>query len=292
MKGGEILLDNLTITILAENSVPHKSRLLGQHGVSFWLEARSGTDIRRILVDVGQHPDALLFNARELDIDLGKTDAIVLTHCHHDHTEGLARILKAISKSDLPVVVHPDLFRPNFLTKPFFQHLGIRQGDEPKDIHAAGGKLIPVRGPLQLMPGLATTGEIPRITDFEETPTARCTIDDDGQIVPDMMKDELALTARIKDKGTVIVTGCSHAGIINILKHAVKEGDKVLGIVGGLHLVDASKERIEKTVSAMEKFVPMLVASGHCTGSRAQAVLHERFGERFSAMGPGTVFRF
>lgn len=286
------MLDKLTVTVLAENNVPHKSPLLGQHGVSFWLEATNGTDEKRILVDVGQHPDALFFNAGILQVPLAKTDAIVLTHCHYDHTQGLSRVLKAIGKQDLPVIMHPSLFRPNFVTAPFFQHLGIRSGDEPDEIRAAGGKLVPARDPLQLMPGLSTTGEIPRITDFEKEATARRTINDAGQVVPDFMLDDIGLAARIKGKGTVIVTGCSHAGIINILKHSVIQGEKVLGIIGGLHLVEASEERIEKTVSAMEEFAPMLVAAGHCTGSRAQATLHAKLGERFNTMGPGTVFRF
>ena len=105
------MLDKLRITVLAENSVPHKSRLLGQHGVSFWLEAKRGTGERRFLVDVGQHPDALLSNAAELGIPLGKTDAVVLTHCHYDHTGALVPILRAIGQEDLPVIAHPGLFR-------------------------------------------------------------------------------------------------------------------------------------------------------------------------------------
>jgi len=287
-----MLLDRLTITVLAENSVPHKSPLLGQHGVSFWLEAERGETVRRILVDVGQNPEALLFNVEKLGIPLGKTDAIVMTHCHYDHTQGLAQILQAIAKRDIPIIAHPEFFRLNFITDPFFQHRGVGQSDKAENLEAAGAKLVLVADPLQLMPGLSTTGEIPRVTDFEKEGLVRFTTDKKGKIVPDLMRDDLSLVAKVKNKGVIIVTGCSHAGIINILKHSVKPGEKLLGIIGGLHLVDAKNERIEKTISAMNDFSPMLVAAGHCTGTKAQMAILSSFGERATTMGPGTKFQF
>ena len=286
------MLDSLKVTVLAEDSVPYESPLLGQHGVSFWLEATAANERRRILVDVGQNPDALLYNIGRLNVPLAQTDAVVLTHCHYDHTQGLAQILRAIGKRDVPVIAHPSLFRPNFITAPFFRHVGVMQGDEPADVHAAGGCLFPVVGPLQLMPGLTTTGEVPRLTDFEEVGIALSTIDANGRVVPDTMPDDIAIEARVKGCGTVIVTGCSHAGIVNILKHSVRPGERIAGIIGGLHLVEASEERIAKTVAAMSEFSPSLVAAGHCTGFRAQAAIYAAFGDRFATMGSGTVFSF
>ena len=177
------MLDNLTVTILAEDSVPYESPLLGQHGVSYWLEATRNGTTRNILVDVGQNPDALLSNIEKLGIPIGQTDAIVLTHCHYDHTQGLARILQAIGRKDLPVIAHPALFRLNFVTEPFFQHVGVMQGDKPEDLRTAGAELVLVSGPLQLMPGLSTTGEVPRVTDFEEVGIALSTLDENGGVI-------------------------------------------------------------------------------------------------------------
>ncbi len=287
-----MVLDKLTVTVLAEDSVPYESPLLGQHGVSFWLEAEKDQVVKRILVDVGQNPDALLYNADKLAVPLTRTDAIVLTHCHYDHTQGLARILKAIGKRDLPVIAHPALFRLNFITAPFFQHVGVMQADGPEEIQAFGGKLVPATAPLQLMPGLSTTGEVPRVTDFEEVGIALFTLDSNGKVVPDLMPDDLSLVARVQGKGALVITGCSHAGIINILKHSVAPGERVEGIIGGLHLVEASEERIGKTVAALAGYSPRLVAAGHCTGFRAQAALYSEFRTNFKTMGSGTVFRF
>ncbi len=286
------MLDALKITVLAEDSVPYESPLLGQHGVSFWLEAEANGDLKRVLVDVGQNPDALLYNIERLKIPLGETDAVVLTHCHYDHTQGLSKILKAMERRDVPVIAHPALFRPNFITAPFFRHVGVMQGDEPLDIQAAGGSLFLFSERLQLMPGLATTGEVPRTTDFEEVGIALSTVDEKGRVVPDQMPDDIALVARVKEKGAVVVTGCSHAGIINILKHSIEPGERLDAVIGGLHLVEASKDRIQKTVSALKEFAPSLVAAGHCTGFRAQAALYSEFGEKFATMGVGTVFAF
>ena len=286
------MLDRLTVTVLAEDSVPYESPLLGQHGVSYWLEAEREGVTRHILVDVGQNPDALLHNIEKLGVPLGCTDAVVLTHCHYDHTQGLARILEATGRADLPVIAHRALFRLNFVTVPFFQHVGVMQKDMPENLEAAGGRLVSVTGPLQLMPGLCTTGEVPRVTDFEEVGIALSTLDGQGRVVPDLMPDDLSLAARVRNKGVVVVTGCSHSGIVNILKHVLEPGERVEAVIGGLHLVEAPEGRIEKTVSALEGFSPSLVAAGHCTGFRAQASLYARFGKRFSTMGSGTVFHF
>ena len=286
------MLDSLKVTVLVEDSAPYESPLLGQHGLSLLLEAEREGDVRRILVDVGQSPDTLLHNVGRLGRSLGEIDAVVLTHCHYDHTQGLARVLKATGKTEIPVIAHPSLFRPNFITAPFLRHVGVMQGDEPENVHSAGGRLFPVVGPFQLMPGLVTTGEVPRVTDFEEVGIPLSTLDATGRVVQDSMTDDLAVIARVKDRGAVVVTGCSHAGIVNILKHAVRPGERVAGIIGGLHLVEASKERIAKTVAALSEFSPSFVAAGHCTGFRAQAAIYAAFGDRFATMGSGTVFSF
>jgi 7,8-dihydropterin-6-yl-methyl-4-(beta-D-ribofuranosyl)aminobenzene 5'-phosphate synthase len=286
------LLDKLTVTVLAEDSVPYESPLLGQHGVSFWLEAERNGITKRVLVDVGQNPEALLFNVGKLGIPLREADAVVLTHCHYDHTQGLTRILEAIGRKNVPVIAHPALFRLNFVTDPFFQHVGVMQGDRAEDLRAAGAELVLVSGPLQLMPGLSTTGEVPRVTDFEEVGIALSTLDENGRVVPDSMPDDLSLAARIEGKGLALVTGCSHAGIINILRHVLTPGEKLEAVIGGLHLVEAPDERIEKTVEALAGYSPSLVAAGHCTGFRAQAALYRVLGKRFTPLGSGAVFRF
>jgi 7,8-dihydropterin-6-yl-methyl-4-(beta-D-ribofuranosyl)aminobenzene 5'-phosphate synthase len=286
------MLDRLTVTVLAEDHVPYESPLLGQHGLSLWLEAERKGKTGRFLVDLGQNPEALLHNAELLRIPLNETDGVILTHCHYDHTRGLARILRAIGRKDLPVIAHPTIFRLNFAAEPTIRHFGVALEDGPEEIRDAGGLFFPTRDPLTLMDGLTTTGEVPRVTDFEVT-EGLWTLDGEGRVRPDRMEDDLSLVAELP-KGLVILTGCAHAGIVNILRRARDlAGEAPLaGILGGLHLVEAKEERIRLTVEALRAFSPDLAAAGHCTGFRAQSALSAALGERFVPLGAGKVFSF
>jgi 7,8-dihydropterin-6-yl-methyl-4-(beta-D-ribofuranosyl)aminobenzene 5'-phosphate synthase len=283
-------LSSLKITVCAEDSVAYESPYLGQHGVSFLLTAQGDGIERNVLVDVAQNPDALLENMKKLGIAASCIDAIVLTHCHYDHTQGLGRILKEIGKKDFPVIAHPDIFRLNFITDPYLRHVGVMEGDRREDIEAAGGLLFLTTDPLELMPGLITTGEVARVTDFEEVGIAIYTIAA-SKVQGDLMVDDISLVAQVKGKGLVIITGCSHAGIVNIVQQAVAitETEKVHGIMGGFHLIDASVDRIQKTAQALKDLNPDWVYAGHCTGFRAQVELFQILKDRFSPLHTGII---
>ncbi|QVL35695.1 MBL fold metallo-hydrolase [Aminirod propionatiphilus] len=286
------MLRKLTVTVLAEDSVPYESPLLGQHGISLWIEAEREGSTRRLLVDVGQNSDALLHNVRELAIPLEKTDAVVITHCHYDHTKGLSRIVEAIGKGDLPVVAHPSLFRPHFVVEPFLQHVGVPFEDGAERLRAAGARLILAADPLPIMAGLTTSGEVPRRTDFESPGIDLYTVDEAGRLLSDPVADDLALFASVEGRGLVVVTGCSHAGIVNIVHRGLNltGEEKVAALFGGFHLVESDDERIARTVSALRALSPDLVAAGHCTGFRAQAALYGAFGDAFTPLGAGRRF--
>ena len=286
-------LDRMSLTILAEDSVLYESPYWGQHGVSFLIEAYHNNVRKNVLVDVGQNHEALLHNMQLLGINPEIIDSIVITHCHYDHTLGIVDMLKAIGKKDLPVIAHPDLFRLNFIDKPYLRHVGVMQVDSPEKIKANGGTLFLTDRPLQIMPGLTTTGEVKRQTDFEEVGIALKTIIDD-KIVVDDMKDDISLIASLKDKEIVIVTGCSHAGIVNIVKQSIEIAgmEKIKAVIGGLHLVEAPMDRIKKTVTALSEFDIELVSAGHCTGFKAQVELYNLFKEKFLPLQTGIKFNF
>ena len=281
-------LDSLHVTVVAEDSVLYESPLLGQHGISLFLEARCGGETKNILVDVAQNPTALLENMKLLGISPESIDSIVITHCHYDHTQGLVRILEEIQRSDVPVIAHPDLFRLNFVEEPFLRHVGVMSGDTRDKIAAHGGMLFETRRSLQLLPGLFTSGEIERSTDFEEVGIALKTIVE-GEIVDDTMPDDLSLFARIRGKGSAIITGCSHAGVVNICRQCKKmtEQSPIEALIGGFHLVEASAQRIKKTAAALGQLEIGSVLAGHCTGFAAQTELLKVFGERFTPLRTG-----
>ena len=284
------MLEKLKITVMAEDSVGYDSALLGQHGISLLLTARSAGVEKNILVDVAQDPEALLANFKTMGISPAGIDAVVLTHCHYDHTRGLARILRAIGRSDIPVIAHPDIFRLNFIQTPFLRHVGVMPGDLKPQIEDAGGVLFMTRDPLQFLPGLMTTGEVERTNDFEDAGIDLCTIEK-GRVKTDTMADDISLVAVIEDRGLVVVTGCCHAGIVNVLAAArrISGVEKVVGLLGGLHLVEASEARIGKTVEGIRAVDPDWVYAGHCTGFRAQAALYDALKNRFAPLQTGMV---
>ncbi len=287
-------LDKMSLTVLAEDSVLYESPYWGQHGVSFLMEASLNDIKKNILIDVGQNHEALWHNMQLLNINPTIIDAIVITHCHYDHTLGIVDMLRDIGKKDLPIIAHPGLFRLNFIDNPYLRHVGVMQSDSREKIEANGGKVYLTRHPLQIMPGLVTTGEVERQTDFEEVGIALKTIIDDDKIIEDNMKDDISLIANLKGRGIVIITGCSHAGIVNIVKQSIEISGtkKIKAIIGGLHLVEAPPDRINKTVEALSSFDIDLISAGHCTGFEAQVKLYNIFKEKFLPLHTGMKFNF
>lgn len=287
-------LDRLSVTVVAEDSVMYESPYWGQHGISLFVTAQKDGITRNILIDTAQDPRALLHNMDLMDICPSCIDTVVITHCHYDHTRGLAEVLKAIGKKDLPVVAHPDLFRLDFIVKPYLRHVGILAGDTRAEIEAAGGLLFLTSDPLPLMTGLSTTGYVTRRTDFEEVGIPLRTLDGEGRLVPDPMKDDISVTAVLPEGKLVILTGCSHAGIVNILRHSLElTGQKgIRAILGGLHLVEAPLDRIRKTADALAGMPIDSVYAGHCTGFDAQVELRKTFGDRFRPLQTGMRFEF
>ena len=285
-------LNDLKITVLVEDSVLYGSSYIGQHGISLLLEGTGSGNMRRILVDVGQNPETLITNMINMGICPSIVDVIVLTHCHSDHSRGIVRVLREIGRTDIPVVAHPGIFHLHFRTEPYYMPVGIAPADSKEEIEKAGGRLSLTKEPFAIMPGMLTTGEVERQTEFEEVATTTLKTIENGIVVDDKVLDEISVIACIKDKGLVIVTGCSHAGIINIAKQAmaVTGCNKVEGIIGGLHLVEASDTRIKRTVEELTNFNVAWISVGHCTGFKAQVELYFAFGESFSPLRTGMQF--
>ncbi len=278
----------LKIIVVMDDATSGSGDLIAQHGASFFLEISNGEEIRNILVDVGQSSGMLFHNMERLCLSPEMVDIIVLTHCHYDHTGDLAEVVRAVGKRDLPVVAHPTLFRPHFAYRPCLRHIGVPYGNGPAEVEAAGGKLLLSTAPVPLLEGVTVLGEVPRITDFEE-PGVNAVTSLDDKLVEDPLEDDTALAVYIEGQGVVVVTGCSHSGVINILRYSLElfPGMPLDGVLGGFHLIKADDRRIEKTVSAMADLKPRWVAAGHCTGFNAQVALRNRFKEAFEPLFVG-----
>ena len=217
------------ITTLCENTTPMSMFLLGEHGLSMLIE--NGND--KILFDTGQ-TNTLIHNSRFLGIDLTKINKVVLSHGHFDHTGGLFELLK-INKN-IEIYAHPDIFYPPKYV--------IRRGNEiyigppvkKEELEKEGIKVNLSKEPMKINDYIMTTGEVPRKTDFEEI-EKELLIREGNELKKDPLLDDLSLILKT-DKGIVVLLGCAHSGVINILNYVkeLTEDEKIFGLIGGMHL--------------------------------------------------------
>jgi 7,8-dihydropterin-6-yl-methyl-4-(beta-D-ribofuranosyl)aminobenzene 5'-phosphate synthase len=277
-------IDEAIITILAEDSAGYDSLLDAKQGISMLLEIRVGKNETQILYDTNQASEPIIKNLHALNISLNRLNSIFLSHCHYDHTGGLAGILEAINRP-IPVVGHPSIFRLHFEIGPEgLRPIGMRTSQA--DLERRNALFILTKEPLNLMTGVISSGEIPRINDFElieEMYTIQ-----DGVVVKDEMKDDTAIILN-SPEGLVILTGCCHAGIVNTIVHAkaITGVTKIHAVIGGLHLINASEDRLDRTIQALEEVE--FLFTGHCTGFKAMAALMYEKGSNFFQIHTGKI---
>jgi len=286
-------VDKLMIYVLAEDYAGYNSPFWAQHGISFLIEIKSGHMRRRILFDTGSYAEPILFNMKLLSIEPKTVDMIVLSHSHFDHTGGLLGLMKEINK-EIPIFAHPEIFKISFALEPEFIYAGIPplRGGSKEAIEELGGIWILTREPIRLVPGVFTLGEIAEDekVEFEKSQTLGLYTLKDGKIVPDSINDEIGLAINT-EKGLVIIGGCSHPGIVSMVKKAMKISGikKVYAVVGGFHLINANEERINNTVNALKRLGIKKVYTGHCTGLRAENMFLKKFGNNFEKLHAGKV---
>ncbi len=259
------MIDELRITVLAENTV-RAANLLAEHGLAFWIEA----DGHRILFDTGQGR-VLQHNAGQLDVPLDTAESVVISHGHFDHTGGL----EAVVNSDwrIPVYLHPAAMDPKYARRSAPPHRRIGVPDSSKQIlQRQSEHLVWTGKPTQLTAGVHVTGEIPRRNEFEDTggPFFR----DQSCTDADPLLDDQALYIETS-AGTVVVLGCAHSGVVNTLDYIAEltGRDQVYAVLGGMHLLRATPQRLEATVAALKQYGVQKVGPAHCTGMRAASYL-------------------
>ena len=280
-------LKKTTISIIAEETIAFDTPFWGRFGLSMLLELSSDTSEKQILYDTNTAAAPILHNLNILGKSLGEVSAIFLSHCHYDHTDGLAGILDAIGRP-ISVVAHPEIFRPCFEINPDgIRHIGI-VGQSCGELEQKGAVFTLTKQPLNLMTGVTTTGEIERLTAFEELEDLYTIIN--GDVVQDHERDDMSVILNFPE-GLVIVTGCCHAGIVNTMEHARKITgvDKIYAVVGGLHLIDASEEKVDKSIEALREVD--WVFAGHCTGFEGLRKMANKLGERLAVFHTGSMIR-
>jgi 7,8-dihydropterin-6-yl-methyl-4-(beta-D-ribofuranosyl)aminobenzene 5'-phosphate synthase len=266
-------ISGLRVTTIADNLVMSLG-LCGQWGFSALLEFNDASGkSRRVLLDTGYDRGAFLHNVKELNLGLA-VDAVVLSHGHLDHTAATVDVVKASGCTK--VFAHPGAFEEKVRIDLEGKRsvMGVPKGQGLIEIEAAGGAMFLSRDPVEIVPGLWTTGEVPRKT-FEtvapKTKTRWVTGEDDHD---DSIRDDLSIYADVEDFGCFVISGCAHSGPLNILNHIKQRGmfNNISGYVGGTHLAGRDQEYINATISGLQNFGLRLLAPSHCTGFKAAAL--------------------
>ncbi len=247
----------MQLTVLTENMAGTK--FLAEHGLSYVIES----DGKMVLFDTG-HSDVFLRNAQLLGMDLMRDiDTVVLSHGHWDHGNGL-RFLR-----DKVLVTHPKSFMKRYRRKDRSE-IGV---DLPMAEILERFDLISSEKPFNISPNIFFLGEIPRLNDFE----AQATPFIDDSDCPDFVPDDSAL-AIVENDELSIVTGCSHAGICNIVSHAVQVTgiERIKTIVGGFHLKGQGAQTL-KTIDFLQKRNIRNLYPSHCTDLGALSAFFNEF---------------
>jgi len=272
----------LRITTLSENTAGMDG-FLGEWGLSILVES----DDIRVLFDTGQSLSAT-HNARLLGIDFNRIDKIALSHGHFDHTGGLRSVLSEMGK-EIEVIAHPDIWQAKYAARPDAESRYIGIPFSRRELESLGAKFNLTAEPVAVSESIMTSGEVPMVTDYEEIEPS-LVVKANGNFKPDTFRDDQALIIKTPP-GLVVVSGCAHRGIINTLYHArnLSGVKKIDSVIGGCHLMNASQERIWRTVAALKELGVGRLGVCHCTGMAASVIMAQEFGDRFLLNNAGTV---
>jgi 7,8-dihydropterin-6-yl-methyl-4-(beta-D-ribofuranosyl)aminobenzene 5'-phosphate synthase len=262
--------------------------LVAEHGFAALVTVRRGDRTSTVLFDTGLSPHGMTENAARLDVDWSAVQAVVLSHGHFDHAGGFAGLARATRS--LPMTVHPGIWSERRLAVPGLEPFAFPTLSRSA-LEGEGFEVLERRQPSLLLDGsVLVTGEVDRVTEFERgMPPPHQALVDGTWVHDPLVVDDQALVVHVRGRGLVVLTGCGHAGAVNIARHALRLTgiDRLHGLLGGLHLGGPAFEPvIAPTVAALADLAPSLLVPGHCTGWRAQHALAAAFPD---AWVPGSV---
>lgn len=253
--------DFQSLEILVDNAAAEG--LAAEHGLSMLIK----TGEKTFLFDAGQS-DALENNVGMLGINLKHIDGFILSHGHYDHTGATDFVLQ--ENPEVSVYAHPKIFSRRYSIYPGKEAKEISMPSEERLVVAnlPDSQLTWIKEPTQIVPGVWMTGPITRFQHLEDT-GGPFFLDSEGKEA-DPIEDDMVMWLETP-KGLLVICGCCHSGLINTLNHisAASSEKNIWGIIGGLHLKNASNERLEATVTALRSFAPEFMVPCHCTGDNA-----------------------
>ncbi len=268
--------------------------LRAEHGLAHHVEITRGRTVTRLLFDFGPSASAMTHNVRELGLDMRAVDLIALSHGHWDHFGGMLTFLRhhrPAMRRDLVFYGGHDHFLPRWNQRDeervFMGRLD-RDALERWDVRVE----LP-REPTEIADGVLLSGEVRQAEAFEPIP-ANLKVERDGAVVPDDFLGEQTLIAHLKDKGLVVITSCSHRGIVGICRHAMRATGvpAVHAVIGGFHLSGLGEERVTRVVEAFRALGVRHLVPQHCSGLEALGLMLQRMPAEMIVPSVGSTFTF
>jgi 7,8-dihydropterin-6-yl-methyl-4-(beta-D-ribofuranosyl)aminobenzene 5'-phosphate synthase len=299
-----IVMDNFVDVLMAGSEDVHRylardlserEQLVAEHGFSALVTVESDGRRGSVLYDAGLTPDGLGRNLDLLGIPVTDLRAIVISHGHADHHGGLEGLFARYGRRRLPLVIHPEAWRERKVVFPTGAEIRLPPPTRA-DLEAEGLELVEERGQTLLLDdAILVSGQVERVTGFEKGFPIHFAREVEGWEPDPMIWDDQNVIVNVKDKGLVIVSGCSHAGVVNVLRNAQRlTGEtRVAGLIGGFHLTGGIFEPIiEPTVEALSAAGVARLLPAHCTGWRAVHLLARAMPTAFVQPAVGTVVSF
>lgn len=258
---------NMQISVLSEDCANYNSvGILAEHGLSLLVEH----DGRSIIFDTGQS-SVFIRNAERMGKDIRSVDYLVLSHAHFDHTAGLPHYVKA-KEGRVPLVCHPGVFERKLDVDgtDVGSPLSLAEARESFDVNL-------VEETTKIDEGIHLLVDVPRVHEDPGTVIYHLR---DGEREPDPVSEDSNLVLRT-DKGLFVVVGCSHSGVVNIVREAQEAFDEqVYGIAGGFHLIDAGRERLRNVIDCFREMGIEVILPCHCTGLEGTYLMGRELGAR------------
>ena len=273
-----------------------RDSLLAEHGFSALVTIDGDGRRDAVLYDAGLSAKALGHNLEVMQIDTRNLRALVISHGHADHHGGLEGLFRRFGKLHMPLVIHPDAWRERKIVLPSGLELHMPPPSH-NDLDREGVEVLEERGPSLLIDDrVLVSGQVERTTDFEKGFPWQLARTAAGGWEPDpWIYDDQNLIVNVKDRGLVVVSGCSHSGAVNVLRNArrLTGQQTIAGFIGGFHLTGGLFEPIiPATVGAVMEIGVARLVPAHCTGWRATHELARAMPDAFVQASVGTVFRF
>ncbi len=277
-------IHTLKVTLLSTMLVGDPTGI-GEWGFSALVEA----DGHRVLLDTGAHPNTVLENARDLKLDLSDVQDVILTHNHWDHVSGLITLRKEMMKKNPLALSKVYVAQGIFYSRPSPQGEHNQMIALKKEYEATGGKFVELENATEIFPGAWLTGPVPRkFPEHNWSSTGK--VQTPAGLVEDNIPEDQSLVLNTPE-GLVVITGCGHAGIVNILTFAREQfpHEPVEAVIGGLHLFPATDQQLDWTADKLKDFKVANLVGAHCTGIEAVYRIRERLALPRSSAVVGTV---